>query len=111
MRDVDERVEAPIVSLGREIPTAAGPIDNLFLSRNGYLVVVETKLWSNPEARRQVVAQLLDYAAQLRKWRYSNLDAIARRGARDSRRTLWEPACPEGIQEHDWIDRARARFK
>src|SRR5207249_11202437 len=71
LREIDERVEPPLLSLGREISTPAGPIDNLFLSRNGYLVVVETKLWRNPEARRQVVAQLMDYAVQLRKWRYS----------------------------------------
>lgn len=46
------RREAPLLSLGREIPTPVGSIDNLFLSRNGYLVVVETTLWRNPEARR-----------------------------------------------------------
>src|SRR5437763_1047675 len=62
IREIDERIEPPLVSLGREIETAAGPIDNLFLSANGYLVVVETKLWRNPEARREVVAQLIDYA-------------------------------------------------
>jgi hypothetical protein len=54
--DVDERIDPPITSLGTEIPTASGPIDNLFLSRNGYLIIVETKLWRNPQARREVVA-------------------------------------------------------
>ena len=61
--EIDERVEPPLVSLGREVSTPVGAIDNLFLSRNGYLVIVETKLCRNPEARRQVAAQLIDYAA------------------------------------------------
>src|SRR5205814_1415007 len=65
IQDIDERVEPPLFSLGREIQTSVGAIDNLFISRNGYLVVVETKLWRNPEARRQVIAQVIDYAAQL----------------------------------------------
>src|SRR5205085_11597303 len=36
--NVDERVTSPLFSLGTEIQTPAGPIDNLFLSKNGYLV-------------------------------------------------------------------------
>jgi len=107
MRDIDERVETPLLSLGREISTPAGSIDNLFLSRNGYLVVVETKLWRNPEARRQVVAQLIDYAAHLRKWRYSDLDGIVRARAGKS---LWELAQPEGLDEPEWIDRVNENF-
>ncbi|MCE5190545.1 MAG: hypothetical protein LLG08_02070, partial [Actinomycetia bacterium] len=44
---------APLVSLGREIPTQAGPIDNLFVSPTGKLTLVEAKLWRNPEQTRQ----------------------------------------------------------
>jgi len=105
IRDVDERVDVPLTSLGREVATPAGPIDNLFISRNGYLVVVETKLWRNPEARRQVVAQLIDYAAQLRRWRYADIDNVVREGARTRGRTLWEVVSPEGIEEPEWVDR------
>ena len=45
---LDESYE-PLVSLGREIAN----IDNLFISPNGLITIVETKLWRNPEARRQ----------------------------------------------------------
>src|SRR6266446_9002861 len=55
----------PLVPIGKEVPTSAGSIDNLFISHAGYLVLVETKLWRNREARREVVAQLIDYAAAL----------------------------------------------
>ena len=51
----------PLVSLGREILG----IDNLFLSASGRLTLVETKLWRNPQATREVVAQILDYASRL----------------------------------------------
>ena len=65
---------SPAVSLGREI----GNFDNLFLSPSGRITLVETKLWRNPEATRQVVAQILDYAAKLSSWSYAELQTHAR---------------------------------
>jgi hypothetical protein len=63
----------PLISLGREISN----IDNLFISPNGRVTIVETKLWRNPEATRQVVAQLLDYAVRVSSWDYSGLEKRA----------------------------------
>lgn len=63
----------PLVLLGREIPTSAGYIDILFSSPSGYLTVVETKLWDNPGARREVVAQIIDYATELFRWSFDDL--------------------------------------
>ena len=68
----------PLVSLGRELPTSAGPVDNMFVSPAGDLTVVETKLWRNPEARRKVVGQILDYAAALSRLSFEELDDIVR---------------------------------
>ena len=64
----------PAISIGREVSTTVGYIDNLFISPDGYLTIVETKLWRNPEARREVVGQILDYAKELNKWTYTDLD-------------------------------------
>jgi hypothetical protein len=61
---------SPAISIGREIAN----IDNLFISPNGLITIVETKLWRNPEAHRTVVAQILDYAKTLSTWDYSKLD-------------------------------------
>lgn len=105
LRDVDDRIEPPLVSLGREVPTPVGPIDNLFISRNGYLVVVETKLWRNPEARRQVVAQLIDYAAHVRKWRFTDLEDLSRRVDPGNDKPLYERVKPDDVDQHEWIDR------
>ena len=43
----------------------SGAIDNLYLRTAGYLVVVETKLWRNPQGRREVVSQVLDYVKDI----------------------------------------------
>lgn len=73
-----ETIFSPLVPIGREVGTAAGSIDNLFISHRGYLVLVETKLWRNPEARREVLAQAIDYSASLSKWTFDQLNKIVR---------------------------------
>lgn len=76
----------PLIAIGREVGTAVGPIDNLFINPDGYMTLVETKLWRNPEARRQVVAQILDYAKEVSQWDYEQLDGHIRAAARQRRR-------------------------
>jgi hypothetical protein len=49
----------------KEFPTEVGPIDVLLVSSQGRVAVVETKLASNSELRRKVLAQALDYLAHL----------------------------------------------
>jgi len=73
-----EPVFAPLISIGREVPTLSGSIDNLFLSNQGYLTIVETKLWRNPEARREVVGQIIDYAKDVSQWAYDDLEKLVR---------------------------------
>lgn len=53
----------------------AGYIDIMYATASGGIVILEAKLWRNPEARRKVVGQILDYATELSKWSYSTLDA------------------------------------
>lgn len=48
-----------------EFPTEVGSIDVLLVSTQGRLAIVETKLASNPENRRKVLAQTLDYLSHL----------------------------------------------
>lgn len=73
VEEIDD-VFAPLVSLGREIQA----IDNLFISPTGRITIVETKLWRNPGATRQVVAQVLDYAKQLSKKSYEDFEKACR---------------------------------
>lgn len=54
-----------LLCVGREVTVSSGSIDNLYLSTEGYPVVVETKLWRNPQARREVLSQTLDYVKEI----------------------------------------------
>lgn len=62
-----------VCPLCMEMNTGAGPIDVVYITPQGRLVIIETKLWRNPEARRKVVAQILDYAKELKAWSYADL--------------------------------------
>ena len=72
---------APATPLCRELSTAAGPIDLVYMSEPGRLSIVECKLWRNPEARREVVTQILDYAKEISTWSYEELNAAVCRAA------------------------------
>ncbi len=61
-------------SLGREIQTKVGYIDNLLINEDGYITIIETKLWRNLQARREVVGQIIDYAKELTKWTFDDLN-------------------------------------
>jgi hypothetical protein len=67
------------VPLCRELPLRFGTssvfLDLLGVSPTGKLVLIECKLWRNPEARREVIAQLFEYASLLAEWSYSDLEA------------------------------------
>ena len=73
-----ESIFYPLIPIGREVNTNSGAIDNLFISPRGYLVLVETKLWKNPEGKREVLAQAIDYGSSLSKWTYTQLNTAAR---------------------------------
>ncbi len=62
-----------ICPLCMEMNTGSGPVDIVYLTPQGRLVIIETKLWKNPEARRVVVGQILDYAKELKNWSYADL--------------------------------------
>jgi len=64
---------APLAPLCTELSTEAGPVDAVFISPSGRLTLVECKLWRNPEARRKVIAQILDYARAVSGWSYADL--------------------------------------
>ena len=83
--DLDE-TKTPLLPVGREIATDVGPIDALYVSPSGGITVVEAKLWRNPESRREVVGQIIDYAQNLSTWSYERLDQTCRQAAGSS---LW----------------------
>ena len=69
-----------LVCIGREVKVgkdSTGYMDVLYVSSSGHVVIVETKLFRNQEARRAVVAQIIDYAKDIQGWTLDDLDRIA----------------------------------
>jgi hypothetical protein len=60
-----------------EIPTQRGFIDNLLMTGRGDIAIVEAKLFRNPEARRQALAQALDYSTCLFSMGYAEFEKAA----------------------------------
>ena len=51
----------------REFQSGVGPADVLVLHGDGELIITECKLASNPQIRREIVGQVIDYASRI--WR------------------------------------------
>lgn len=67
----------PFAAICREMPTPKGYLDNLLMTGTGDIAIVETKLFRNPEARRKVLAQALDYATCLFDMAYEVFERAA----------------------------------
>lgn len=78
-----------LCSLGTEIPVdmgnTVGFIDNLLLTDDGHLVIVETKLWRSPEALREVVAQILQYGMAISQMSIDELEVRLRKARHTGR--------------------------
>lgn len=68
-----------IIPVAREMPLRSGYLDNLYFTPDGYPVLVEVKLWKNQEARRKVIAQILEYAKDFSALNYQMLNAEIRK--------------------------------
>lgn len=94
-----------VIPAAREMTCAHGNIDNLFLTPTGEIIFVEAKLWRNPEARRKVVAQALDYIAALMTMSYSQFEAAVLR-ARGEEGSLYRLVAghPDALSEAEFFD-------
>src|SRR3954471_18415317 len=70
--EIDPIFSGP-VPICTELSTPAGAIDNFMVTPSGLPILIECKLWRNPEGRREVVGQILDYAKELSRWSSSDL--------------------------------------
>lgn len=67
----------PIVVIGREVSVPSGSIDLLLVDYQGRMTIVETKLARNPEARREVVGQIIEYASFVSQWTADHIEKQA----------------------------------
>lgn len=103
-----------LIPAAREVSCGHGYIDNVYLTASGDIVIVETKLWSNPQARREVVAQALDYAAALSQMTYEQLESAILRPARtDGAKSLYAIVAdhPDALDEADFVDAVALNLK
>ncbi len=91
----------PLYPVCRELKTPAGYLDNLFVSENGSLTLVECKLWRNPEARREVVGQALDYAKEFAGWQYEDLSQAIQDTTGASGNVLFDVVASEVEELHE----------
>lgn len=49
--------------LRREMPVGGWSLDHLYVDQFGILTLIETKLLENPQSRRDVIGQIIEYAA------------------------------------------------
>lgn len=62
--------DSPLFILKREFGVSSGAVDFLAVDKEGSLYIIETKLAENPEIRRTVIGQALEYASNLTDMSY-----------------------------------------
>lgn len=101
-----DRSFSELRSVCQELPLVGGAkyIDNLLINPDGRICIVECKLWRNPESVREVVAQILDYAAELACLSYSQLQTAAAKAQHQNERDfLVQTALGENAPEEQKV--------
>lgn len=102
-----------LVPVCMELSVPSGYVDNLMVTPEGGIVVVETKLWRNPQARREVVGQVLDYAKDLSALTYEALERTAGAARKEHGFRLIDLVLATGadVDEAQFIDRVTRNLK
>jgi len=96
-----------------QLGVGVGRLDAAFINPFGRLTLVECKLWRNPQARREVVAQVLDYARAISRWSYSDLQRQVANATGRTGNVPYELAKTRhpDLVEHDFVDAAAAAMR
>jgi hypothetical protein len=86
-----------LIPVSREVPVKSGSIDALYVTSEGKICIVETKLWRNPEAHRSVVAQIIDYAKDLSRLSFESFcESVTKNKSNDAKKVFFKK-----IKDHD----------
>lgn len=111
MEDIEPAFR-PLISVCTEMPTASGSVDNVWITPEGGLILGECKLVRNPQSRREVVAQALDYARAVTGWHFEDLQAAARKARKEPSFSLWALVKDlSNLHEHQFVDAVERRLK
>ena len=94
------------VPVCRELLTTAGYVDALYVNPRGRLTLAEFKLWSNPQARREVIGQILDYTQAIASWSYEDLQREVSKALNRKGNVLFElvRARDPCVKEAEFVD-------
>lgn len=116
MKDI-EPIYGEAVPICKELKVESGYCDVLYVNSNGFITIVETKLWKNPEARRKVVSQILDYAKDISNMNYDEFELRCLKARKGPEKSLYEILSNYGheVEEQYFIDQvvknlSRGRF-
>ena len=94
------------VPVCRELSTPAGYVDALYVNALGRLTLAEFKLWRNPQARREVIGQILDYGKEIASWSYEDLQREVSRALKRPGNVLFDlvRATDPDVEEGVFVD-------
>ncbi|MFU8861628.1 MAG: hypothetical protein ACNA8K_14515 [Cyclonatronaceae bacterium] len=101
-----------IMPICRELSTPSGFADLVYINDDGFITILECKLWRNPEARRKVVGQILDYAKDLAKWDYDRFEKECLKARKDGSTSLFnlmQENNPDMVEE-EFIDNVQSNL-
>ena len=101
------------VPICRELSTPAGFVDAVFVNALGRITIAEFKLWRNPQARREVIGQILDYTREIASWSYEDLQREVSETLRKEGNVLFDPASTSAPQtdEAEFVDRVTQHLR
>ena len=93
------------ILLRREMPIGSWLLDHLYVDQRGVLTLVETKLAQNPESRREVIGQIMEYATNaFEAWGEGKIRATASDYYRSQGKNLDETLINEFSSESFDVD-------
>ena len=100
----------------RQLSLPAGFANALFVNYLGRLTLTEFELWRNPQARREVIGQILDYAKDLASWDYADLQrqvSLALGKSGNALITWCVSVCQHspGLNEAQFVDRVSRHLR
>ena len=112
VQDIDATF-GPLIPLCKELRTDAGILDAVFINEFGRLTILECKRWKNPQSRREVVAQTLDYVAALSRWSYGDLQRQVSAAIKRTGNVPYELARKHGskVREEAFVDAVSRSFR
>ncbi len=102
-----EAAFSPAFSVCMELPLGSKFLDNLLVTPLGNLIAVECKLWRNPEAQREVIAQAIDYAGRLQRLSYAEFETAIQKARHEPGFRLYAHVLREAGEPEPSFDEKR----